>query len=73
MENDMNERILKFTFGLGPLLFGLLFIPPAFAQIVTLLGWTPPFSLSPLMAGFIIGGVWGLYAQIRGSWISWTL
>lgn len=65
-------QILKTGFQFGPLLFGLLFIPPATAQILNALGWTPPLGLSPLTAGFVIGGLWGLYAQIRGSWISWT-
>lgn len=67
----MLTHILKTGFYFGPLLFGLLFIPPVTAQILTLLGWTPPLGMSPLFAGFVLGGTWGLYAQIRGSWITW--
>jgi len=75
MTNDqeipMLTRILKTGFYFGPLLFGLLFIPPVTAQLITMLGWIPPLGLTPLLTGFVLGGTWGLYAQIRGSWITW--
>ncbi len=75
--DDRNEampiNILKWGFYFGPLLFGLLFIPPVTAQILTVVGWTPPMGLTPLATGFILGGVWGLFAQWRGSWLTWQL
>lgn len=72
-DSSILSRILITGFHFGPLLFGFLFIPPVTAQIITLLGWTPPLGLSPLLAGFVVGGLWGLYAQIRGSWITWRV
>lgn len=67
----MLNAVLKTGFQLGPLLFGLLFIPPVTAQIIAILEWTPPFGLTPIIAGFMLGGIWGLYAQWRGSWLTW--
>lgn len=64
-------RFLKIGFHFGPLLFGLLFISPVTAQIIIALGWAPPLGLSPLLAGFVLGITWGLFAQMRGSWITW--
>ncbi|QLC24460.1 hypothetical protein HFP57_05080 [Parasphingopyxis algicola] len=69
----MAIAILKTGFYFGPLLFGLLFIPPVTAQIIGILGWSPPLGMAPLAAGFVLGGVWGLYAQWRGSWLTWKL
>lgn len=62
-------QVLKTVFYFGPLLFGLGFLVPLAAQIITLTGWPTPFDLSPLMMGLIIGGGLGLIAQIRGRWI----
>lgn len=62
-------QVLKTVFYFGPLLFGFGFLTPLIAQIITVSGWTPPFDLSALMAGLIIGGGLGLLAQIRGRWI----
>ena len=62
-------QVLKTVFYLGPLLFGLGFLAPLTAQIISRTGWTPPFDLTPLIAGLIVGGGLGLLAQIRGRWI----
>lgn len=64
---------LRWCFYFGPILFGLMFVPPVTAQIITVLGWTAPLGLTPLAAGFVLGGCWGLYAQWRGSWLTWRL
>jgi hypothetical protein len=64
-------RIIRTGFRFGPILFGLLFIPPVTAQIIAALNIVPPFGLTPLAAGFIVGGVWGGFAQISGSWVTW--
>ncbi|MEM9180816.1 MAG: hypothetical protein AAGA89_13965 [Pseudomonadota bacterium] len=62
-------QVIKSIFYLGPLLFGFGFLTPLISQIIQALGWTPPFGLTPLMTGFIVGGAFGLIAQIRGRWI----
>ncbi len=62
-------QVIKLIFFLGPLLFGLGFLTPLIAQIITAMDWTPPLGLTPLMAGLILGGGLGLMAQLRGRWI----
>mgnify|MGYP001828438329 CR=1 FL=1 len=59
-------RALSF---LGPLLFAFGFLMPLTAQTITALGWTPPFGLSPLVAGAIVAVLLGVPAQIRGRWV----
>lgn len=62
-------QVIKTIFYFGPLLFGFGFLAPLAAQILKAMSWTPPFGLTPLMAGLILGGGLGLIAQIRGRWI----
>ena len=52
-----------------PLLFGIGFIAPLTAQTLVYWDIAPPLGLSPLVAGLVFGGAWGLYAQIKGRWI----
>lgn len=59
---------IKTIFYFGPLLFGLGFIAPLAAQILERLEAPLPFSLTPLIAGLILGAAWGTYAQIKGRW-----
>lgn len=33
------------------------------------MGLTAPFSLSTLTFALILGGAWGLFAQITGRWV----
>lgn len=66
-------RIVRTGFRFGPILFGLLFIPPVTAQFIEALDIVPPFGLTPLAMGFLIGGVWGAFAQISGSWVTWRV
>jgi len=62
-------QVIKAIFYVGPLLFGFGFLAPLIAQTIALSGWTPPLGLTPLMTGLILGGLYGLIAQIRGRWI----
>jgi hypothetical protein len=62
-------QVIKTVFFFGPLLFGLGFLTPLIAQVITTMAWTPPFGLTPLVTGLILGGGLGLLAQIRGRWI----
>jgi len=61
--------IIKTIFSYGPLIFAFGFLAPLFAQLILHFGWTPPFGLSPLVAGLIVAGGYGLITQIRGRWI----
>lgn len=60
---------IKKLFLIMPLLFGIGFIAPLIDQTMRLWRWEAPWGLTPLTLGLIIGGVWGLYATIRGRWI----
>lgn len=62
-------QVLKSVFYFGPLIFGLAFLTPLTSQIIQAMDWTPPFGLTPLMTGLLIGGTLGLIAQIRGRWV----
>ncbi len=62
------EALLKRIFALTPLIWGVAFVAPLIAQIWMRMDWTIPFALTPLTFGWLIGGSWGLYAQIRGTW-----
>ena len=52
----------------SPIVFGLGFIGPLSAEIIAALA--VPLSIgTPLHWGLLIGGLLGLMAQVRGSWI----
>ena len=53
----------------GPLFFGLGFIAPLTATLMTRSGLEPSVGLPPIWLGLALGGAWGLYAKFRGSWI----
>jgi hypothetical protein len=53
----------------GPLFFGLGFIAPLIATLVTRSGLELSFGLSPIWLGVALGGAWSLCARFRGSWI----
>lgn len=69
MEESALSTVIKKVFEFGPLLFAFGFLAPLIAQIISRTGWTPPFGLTALMVGLIIGGLFGLTAQIRGRWV----
>ncbi|TFU03219.1 hypothetical protein EUV02_08470 [Polymorphobacter arshaanensis] len=61
--------IIRLLLTLQPLLFGLGFLAPLAVQIITRTGLTPPFGLTPMLAGLLVGGTLGAIANLRGSWI----
>ncbi|WP_321491089.1 hypothetical protein [uncultured Hyphomonas sp.] len=63
------EQVIRSVFRFGPLIFALGFLAPLIAQIIGQLNWSPPFGISPLAAGLLVGGAYGLVAQFRGRWI----
>ena len=63
------EKIIRAIIYLLPLIFAFGFLVPVIAQGMAALGWTPPFGLTVFTFALIIGGGWGLFAQIKGRWI----
>lgn len=53
---------------LSPLVFGLGFIAPLIAQCMTQFGLAIG-NIDNLLVGLVIGGLWGVMAQYRGSWV----
>ncbi len=63
------EYLVRNILHFMPIIFGFAFFGPLFAQIMDRLGWVSPLGLTTITLGLIIGGVWGIFAQARGSWI----
>ena len=53
---------------LSPLVFGLGFFAPLIAQCMTQFGLSIG-NIDNLIVGLVIGGLWGVMAQYRGSWV----
>jgi hypothetical protein len=66
--NHMQVAVRKF-FAFMPLFFGIGFIAPLIAQSLTALHIAAPFGMEPVGFGLVVGGPWGLYATLRGSWL----
>ena len=64
----MQVALRKF-FAIMPFLFGIGFIAPLVAQSMAALHVAPPWGLSGVSCGLLIGAPWGLYATWRGRWI----
>lgn len=62
-------KAIKSVFYFGPLIFAVGFLIPLIAQSVIALGWVPPFGLSAWSFAAIVGGAYGVFAQISGRWI----
>ncbi|MBW8784743.1 MAG: hypothetical protein JF593_08890 [Novosphingobium sp.] len=52
-----------------PFLFGIGFIAPLIAQVVQAWGMKLPGGISPIAFGLLLGGGWGLIANVRGRWL----
>ncbi|MEP3225027.1 MAG: hypothetical protein ABJO01_03555 [Parasphingorhabdus sp.] len=63
------QFILKNILHFMPIFFGIGFLGPLVGQGIAWLAWPIPLELSPLSLGLIIGGLWGLFAQLTGRWI----
>jgi len=62
-------KILQGFLGLLPLWFGIGFIAPLTAEIIKAFGWQASLPVAPLVAGLILGIVWGGSTVMRGRWI----
>ncbi|WP_298469525.1 hypothetical protein [uncultured Erythrobacter sp.] len=63
------ERALKFIAGILPLVFAFAFLVPVIDQGMQAVGVSAPLGLSTLTFALIVGGGWGLFAQITGRFI----
>ena len=63
------QRALKGLFFVLPFLFGIGFIAPLTAELMARVGVDAPLGLTRLGFGLLFGGLWGLYATVRGSWV----
>ena len=63
------EHVLKIVAAALPLIFAFAFLVPVIDQGMKALEITAPFGLSTLTFALMIGGAWGLFAQIKGRWI----
>lgn len=52
----------------SPLVFGFGFLAPLLSQILAASPMNMPFGMPNIVIGLVIGGAWGLLAQLRGSW-----
>ena len=64
----MSQVIAK-LFAVMPLLFGIGFIAPLTAQLMALWDIDAPLGMSRIAVGLLLGGAWGLYANIKGRWL----
>ena len=63
------EHVLKILAAALPLIFAFAFLVPVIDQGMKALEITAPFGLSTLTFALIVGGAWGLFAQLKGRWI----
>lgn len=63
------ERILGLVATILPLVFAFALLVPVIDQGMQKTGLAAPFGLSTLGFALLIGGGWGLFAQIKGRWI----
>ncbi len=63
------EAAVGKLFAIMPFLFGIGFIAPLIAQVMEAWDIDAPFGLGRILCGLVIGGAWGLYANIRGRWV----
>lgn len=63
------RQTLKGIFFIMPFLFGIGFIAPVTAELMGRFAIDAPMHLTRVEAGLLLGGLWGLYATIKGSWL----
>jgi hypothetical protein len=61
--------VVRRFFGLMPLWFGIGFIAPLMAQIITACGLEASFPVAPIFVGLAVGIAWGGSTVVRGRWI----
>lgn len=62
-------QAVAFAFSLGPILFGIGFLAPVIAALMSAAGIAPPFGLSALQFGLCLGSLLGIAARQRRTWL----
>ncbi|KAF0184031.1 MAG: hypothetical protein FD160_788 [Caulobacteraceae bacterium] len=52
-----------------PVIFGVGFLGPVVAALVTVAGIDAPFGLTPIQLGLVAGLIWGAIAKFGGRWV----
>ena len=68
-ERTEGKGVVATLVHLGPVLFGLGFLAPLIAQSLDALGLEAPIAPSNLVFGLVVGGLGGVVAMRRGSWV----
>ena len=63
------ERTVGYLLAILPLIFAFGFLVPVIMAFCEVLAFTPPFGWSTFTFAAALAGTWGLYAQIKGSWV----
>ncbi|MDJ0641894.1 MAG: hypothetical protein QNJ15_03670 [Erythrobacter sp.] len=63
------EKAVKLVAGILPLIFAFAFLVPVIDQSMQAFELGAPFGLSTLGFALLVGGSWGLVAQVGGRWI----
>ena len=63
------ERALKLVATGLPLIFAFAFLVPLIDQGMQAVGLAAPFGLSTLTFALLVGGAWGMIAQMTGRWL----
>ncbi|TNE33839.1 MAG: hypothetical protein EP350_03150 [Alphaproteobacteria bacterium] len=63
------QKLLGLVVALLPLIFAFAFLVPVIAQGMDALSLQAPFGLPTLTFALMVGGAWGLVAQLTGRWI----
>jgi len=62
-------QLLKTLYPWGPVFFGIGFLAPFIAALMTATGLAAPWGLSEIQVGLAIGLTWGVIAKVGGRWI----
>ncbi len=62
-------RVIAFGFSLGPILFGIGFLAPAIAALLSVAKIDAPLGFTPIQFGLGLGVIMGLVARQRRTWL----
>ena len=62
-------RAIAFGFSLGPILFGIGFLAPAIAALLSAANIGAPLGFTPIQFGLGLGVMLGLIARQRKTWL----